>query len=156
VSEQNAKKVMDAFFKPIGDNGYGGFQRYERDRSRADIETSTSILSAHLRIGTLSPNEFYYRIEDSGLKYDERKTISRRLFWCDLAYYHLVNFPNMREVSIRSHYDETEWVSGEEEARRFKAWKTGKTGYPLVDAGMRELYKTGWMTQSIRMVVASF
>ena len=95
-------------------------------------------------------------VEDSDLDYNDRKTISRRLYWRDLAYYQLINFPNMREISIRKHYDETEWVTGEEERQRFEAWKTGQTGYPLVDAGMRELWKTGWMTQSIRMIVASF
>ena len=62
----------------------------------------------------------------------------------------------MRASPIRKHYQNTEWVSEEEEKRRFEAWKLGKTGFPIVDAAMRELYETGWMTQSIRMVVASF
>jgi deoxyribodipyrimidine photolyase len=62
----------------------------------------------------------------------------------------------MRDKSIRLHYEDTEWCSKEEEEKRFNAWKKGQTGYPLVDAGMRELYKTGWMTQSVRMIVASF
>jgi deoxyribodipyrimidine photolyase len=149
ISEENALQTMNRFFSY-------GFQRYEKDRSRADIDTSTSQLSAHLRLGTLSPNELYYKIEDSDMDYNERKTISRRLFWRDLAYFQLASFPNMREISIRKHYDETEWVKGDEEKKRFDAWKRGKTGYPLVDAGMRELWATGWMTQSVRMVVASF
>jgi deoxyribodipyrimidine photolyase len=62
----------------------------------------------------------------------------------------------MTHKSIRIHYENMAWVSGSEEERRLKAWKTGKTGYPIVDSGMRELYATGWMTQSVRMVVASF
>jgi hypothetical protein len=49
-----------------------------------------------------------------------------------------------------------EWVSREKEENRFNAWKRGRTGFPIVDAAMRELYATGWMTQSIRMVAASF
>jgi len=151
MSEDNALQLMNNFFQ-----SGGGFDRYERDRSRADMDSSTSKLSVALRIGTLSPNEFYYKIEDSGLPFENRKTISRRLYWRDLAYFQLLNFPNMRDRSIRPHYEETEWVSGDEERRRFHAWKTGQTGYPLVDAGMRELYETGWMTQSVRMVVASF
>ena len=63
----------------------------------------------------------------------------------------------MRSVGIRKHYDQTSWVSPPEEAaRRLQAWRKGLTGYPIVDAGMRELYATGWMCQSVRMVVASF
>mmetsp|Transcript_6610 Transcript_6610/g.7223 ORF Transcript_6610/g.7223 Transcript_6610/m.7223 type:complete len:971 (+) Transcript_6610:41-2953(+) len=151
MNEESALQLMNDFFR-----SGGGFDRYERDRSRADIECSTSKLSVALRMGIISPNEFYYKIEDSGLPFEDRKTISRRLYWRDLAYFQLSRFPNMRDRSIRPHYDETEWISGDEEIRRFHAWKTGNTGYPLVDAGMRELYRTGWMTQSIRMVVASF
>merc|ERR1711884_974817 len=62
----------------------------------------------------------------------------------------------MRSTCIRQHYEETKWVTGDEEKKRFTAWRNGQTGYPLVDAGMRELYTTGWMNQSVRMVVASF
>jgi len=149
MSEDDALSNLDTFFK-------NGFHRYEKDRSRADMEWSTSKLSVHLRIGTLSPNELFYRIEDSDLDYEDKKTFSRRLFWRDLAYFQLLKFPGMRYYSIRTHYDDMEWVNGKEEERRFEAWRTGNTGYPLVDAGMRELYTTGWMTQSVRMIVASF
>lgn len=90
------------------------------------MDWSTSKLSTHLRIGTLSPNELYFKCEDSELEYDDKKTFSRRLIWRDLAYFQLLNFPRMREYSIRSHYDGTEWVEGEEEKIRFHAWKTGK------------------------------
>jgi deoxyribodipyrimidine photolyase len=133
-----------------------GLPRYETDRSRADIPGSTSLLSVHLRVGTISPNQLYWETEDSTLSKAEKKTFGRRLFWRDLAYFHLSCFPQMREVSIRLHYENTQWVAGEEAKRRLDAWKWGRTGYPLVDAAMRELYRTGWMTQSVRMVVASF
>jgi deoxyribodipyrimidine photolyase len=149
MSEDHAVTLLESFFRR-------GFDQYEKNRSRVDMDHSTSNLSAHLRIGTLSPNELYYASEDSGLAFEERKTFSRRLFWRDLAYFQLSTFPGMRAHSIRTHYDKTVWVTGEEEKRRFEAWKWGLTGYPLVDAGMRELYSTGWMTQSVRMVVASF
>ncbi|KAL7551091.1 hypothetical protein ACHAWF_014287 [Thalassiosira exigua] len=149
MSEEDALSSMNEFFSD-------GFAKYEQERSRADIRGSTSKLSAHLRVGTLSPNELYYRIEGSSMAPAERKTFSRRLFWRDLAYFQLQNFPTMRDESIRRHYENIAWCSGEEEEKRFNAWKKGLTGYPLVDAGMRELYATGWMTQSLRMVVASF
>ncbi len=149
MSEQTAHIEMETFVR-------NGMKHYEKDRSRADKEGSTSMLSRHFRIGTLSPNQLYWRIEDSGMPYERIKTMSRRLIWRDLAYYHLVCFPDMRTRCIRPHYEEMEWVGGAEEDRRFEAWKNGMTGYPIVDAGMRELYATGWMTQSVRMVVASF
>ncbi len=149
MSEESAENEMETFMKT-------GLLLYEKERSRADIKHSTSKLSPHIRVGTLSPNELYYKVEDSPLSYDEKKTFARRLFWRDLAYCHLLNFPTMRDSSIRAHYEHTKWCEGEEEKKRFEAWKSGKTGFPLVDAGMRELYKTGWLTQSVRMVVASF
>lgn len=133
-----------------------GLPRYESHRSRADDDLATSQLSAHLRFGVLSPHELYWRTEDSELSYNEKKTFARRLIWRELAYFQLFSFPFMLDRSIRQHYEKTEWVTGEEGERRLKAWKQGKTGYPIVDAGMRELYATGWMTQSVRMVVASF
>ncbi len=149
MSEPAGYQMLEDFFQK-------GLRRYESERSRADKEFATSNLSPHLRVGTISPNELYWRTEDSGLGYDELKTFSRRLFWRDLAYYQLKCFPDMRSFPIRKHYQHIEWVTGDEETRRYEAWKLGKTGFPIVDAGMRELYTTGWMTQSIRMVVASF
>lgn len=149
MSEKEAQISLDAFFQ-------NGLKFYEKDRSRADKDYATSKLSPHLRIGTLSPNELYWRTKDSKLSDEKVKTFSRRLFWRDLAYFQLKCFPQMREVSIRSHYEDMEWVEGDEKKKRLEAWKNGKTGYPIVDAGMRELYMTGWMTQSLRMVVASF
>lgn len=149
MSTEAAYEAMEGFVTK-------GIARYEKERSRADIPASTSELSPHLRFGTISCNELYWRIESSGLGYDKLKTFSRRLFWRDLAYFQLKCFPNMRTKSIRTHYDKTAWIGGQEEERRFNAWRRGQTGYPLVDAGMRELWETGFMTQSIRIVVASF
>lgn len=133
-----------------------GLPLYESDRSRADMEYATSQLSVYLRIGIISPRELYWRIEDSSLSPEAKKTFARRLIWRELAYYQLFCFPKMRDRSIRKHYEASEWVTGDEEKGRFNAWKRGLTGYPLVDAGMRELYTTGYLTQSVRMVVASF
>ena len=62
----------------------------------------------------------------------------------------------MRDTCIRKHYEDVAWVEGDEKVRRLTAWKNGKTGFPVVDAGMRELYATGFQNQSIRMVCASF
>jgi len=153
MSEEAARSNLTSFFSR-------GFHRYEKDRSRADLEQATSLLSTHLRIGTLSPHHLYHKTADSILTYEQKKTFSRRLFWRDLAYYQLYCFPNMRHRSIRSHYESVQWITDKDDdgeaTRRFDAWKWGRTGYPIVDAGMRQLYAQGWMTQSVRMVVASF
>ena len=149
MTESAAEQLLDEFFSK-------GLGKYEKERSRADKEFATSKLSPHLRIGTMSPNQLYWRTKDSGMNEDLLKTFSRRLVWRDLAYYHLKCFPEMRNRSIRRHYEKSGWVTGEEEQRRLRAWQRGETGFPIVDAGMRELYRTGWMTQSVRMVVASF
>ena len=150
AGEDAAMAAADAFVK-------GGLGMYEKDRSRADVQTATARISAHMRVGELSVRYLYHAIRDSALTPELVKTFSRRLHWRDLAYYHLSVFPEMRNVGIRAHYDSTEWVSPPAEAtRRIRAWQRGVTGYPIVDAGMRELLETGWMCQSVRMVVASF
>mmetsp|Transcript_10509 Transcript_10509/g.17472 ORF Transcript_10509/g.17472 Transcript_10509/m.17472 type:complete len:693 (-) Transcript_10509:35-2113(-) len=150
AGEAAAKKACRRFVA-------AGLQQYEKDRSRADIESSTSQLSMHLRFGELSPRYLYHAIRAAQLPYDVTKTFARRLHWRDLAYYHLKCFPEMRTKGIRRHYDETRWVEPEDEyKRRLRAWQRGMTGYPMVDAGMRELYLTGWMPQTVRMICASF
>ena len=138
MTEQDAENRLNRFFEY-------GLPKYERERSRADWEDATSQLSMHMRIGSISCHELYWRIkDDKTLGWNEKKTFYRRLYWRDLAYYQLLCFPRMRDVSIREHYESVEWASGIEARRRLKAWQRGQTGYPMVDAGMRELYKTGW------------
>lgn len=125
---------------------------YEEKRSRTDV-LFVSRLSPYIRWGQLSPHEFYWAVKDSGIPAEELKTFSRRLFWRDLAYYQLHTFPDMTHISIRKHYEEHSWSSDED---AFQAWKTGTTGFPMVDAGMRELYTVGWIHQGVRMVCAAF
>lgn len=145
MSYEGALEVLDEFFQSKN----SGFVMYESERSRADKELATSNLSAHLRLGTLSPNTLYWRHEDDPLEYDEKKTFSRRLVWRDLAYFQLRCFPKMSNSPIRAHYEGHTWVTGEEERRRLEAWKWGKTGYPIVDAG--KLFST---TSSLYLIGA--
>ena len=135
-----------------------GLMAYEKKRSRADIDTSSAHLSPHLRFGEISPRTVYWSVKDKVPDRSITKTFLRRLYWRDLAYFHNIVFPEMSDVGIRKHYDQTLWtcVSSEPGRSQLKAWKQGKTGFPIVDAGMRELHETGWMNQSVRMVAASF
>ena len=100
----------------------------------------------------------HWRVRDCGLSPSETKTFGRRLFWRDLAFFQSLAFPDIVHRGIRSHYDETEWtdISTEPGKAYWKAWRRGNTGFPILDAGMRELRATGWMSQSVRMVTASF
>eukprot|EP01052_Picozoa_sp_SAG31_P044243 SAG31_NODE_7642_length_1632_cov_1.324853_2_plen_307_part_01 len=113
---------------------------YERDRSRADLVdgnvAATSRLSINLRFGEISPRHLYWAIRDAGLPAESTKTFARRLHWRDLAYFQLSIFPCMRDRSIRVHYDQTRWAAPIEYKQRLRAWQRGKTGFPIVDAGM--------------------
>lgn len=73
------------------------------------------------------------------------------LVWRDLAYWQRSMFPQMRDKPIRAHYEGQSWNADPVALRR---WQTGQTGFPLVDAGMRELWTTGWMAQNVRMAAA--
>ena len=127
------------------------FARYEGGRQFADGR-AVSRLSPHLHFGTLSPNLMMKKMAQKG-GINVSKTAWRRLVWRDLAYWQLHHWPDICEQPIRTHYSRQSWSSDEEALQR---WKEGRTGWPLVDAGMRELWATGWMQQSIRMVAANF
>ncbi len=107
----------------------------------------TSRLSVHLRFGTLSVRKL--------LNYalSRNETFVNELIWRDFYHSILYHFPYVENSSFRKQYDAIPWVSDEE---LFKRWCKGNTGYPLVDAGMRELNETGFMHNRVRMVVSSF
>lgn len=129
-------------------------ENYEKQRSRADLEENpNSRLSPYLRWGQLSPHDLYWAVKGTGLQEKDVKTFQRRLFWRELAYFHYMVFPHMRHEPIRSNYKDIRWS---QDMQLLKKWQRGSTGYPLVDAAMRELWQTGWCQQNMRMVVASF
>ncbi len=106
----------------------------------------TSRMSVHLRFGTVSARELVRRSMDISPKY------LNELIWREFYMQILWHFPNV-DKAFRPAYDGIEWRNNESE---FEAWCKGRTGYPLVDAGMRELNSTGLMHNRVRMVVASF
>lgn len=107
----------------------------------------TSRLGIHFRFGTISIRKKL----DAALKLNE--TYVSELIWRDFYSMILSNFPQVETNAFRPEYDKIVWRNNDKE---FKAWCEGKTGYPLVDAGMRELNQTGYMHNRVRMVVASF
>jgi len=110
----------------------------------------TSYLSSDLRFGTLSPRAVATEI---GSGTHGRDGFVRQLAWRDW-YAHLVaTYPTMPTRALRADYDQLRWRNVGEE---FEAWRTGQTGYPIVDAGMRQLNETGWMHNRVRMIAGSF
>lgn len=109
--------------------------------------SGTSRLSLHLRFGTISIRKLAKLAQANNEKY------FNELIWRDFYQQVLFHFPHSAQNSFRPAYDQIEWENNEE---HFKAWSEGRTGYPLVDAGMRELNETGFMHNRVRMVVASF
>lgn len=110
----------------------------------------TSMLSADLHMGTLGPRTV---IDVVGTHSPGREAFVRQLAWRDWYTHLLVESPTMLDAALRPQYDAIAW---REDDQQFEAWRTGRTGYPLVDAGMRQLLETGWMHNRVRMVAASF
>ena len=110
----------------------------------------TTCLSAHLKFGTISAREVYWQVKRL---LGPQSQLITELFWRDF-YSHLSHFyPYVFGNSFNKKYDRISW---ENDTDKFKAWCEGKTGFPIVDAGMRQMNTTGWMHNRVRMIVASF
>jgi deoxyribodipyrimidine photo-lyase len=122
-------------------------RKYADNRDFPGLKKGTSRLGVHLRFGTLSIRQL--------AKYSSTKSevYLRELIWRDFYSAILQHFPHVAEGSFKPEWDQFEWETNED---HFEAWCEGKTGYPLVDAGMRELNETGFMHNRVRMVCASF
>lgn len=112
--------------------------------------SGTSRLSAHLKFGTCSVREAYYAIQE-GLGADH--PLIRQLYWRDFFTHIGYHFPKVFGHAFHEKYDAVVW---ENDPGRFQAWTEGRTGFPIVDAGMRELNATGCMHNRVRMITASF
>ncbi len=114
-------------------------------------ENGTSHLSPYLHWGELSPRQIWHQAtHTSGV---DALPFLRQLGWREFSYHLLFHFPELPSKPLRSSFEQFPW---EVSPHNLKAWQTGNTGYPLVDAGMRELWNTGTMHNRVRMVVASF
>ncbi|MFT4308059.1 MAG: cryptochrome/photolyase family protein [Candidatus Woesearchaeota archaeon] len=114
-------------------------------------EHSTSRLSAHLKFGTISIRE---AITASRRSFGEDHELERQLYWRD--FYHQILFHNPGVLGREFDPSYSGGIAWSEPGERFEAWKHGRTGFPIVDAGMRELLATGWMHNRVRMITASF
>jgi deoxyribodipyrimidine photo-lyase len=121
-------------------------------------ERGTSMLSPHLAWGEVSPRRVWHAVEahldgkDKSFRSSADK-FRTELGWREFAWHVLANFPHTAEAPLRPEFRSFSW---QENARHLRAWQRGRTGYPLVDAGMRQLWHTGWMHNRVRMTVSSF
>ena len=130
-------KVPDYSIEPVGS--------YEDNRNTPFVKTTH--LGPHLRFGTVSIRGILSQLQP------EDETFRNQLIWREFFIQILYHFPQVVEHSFHAKYDRIAWENDE---TKFKRWCAGNTGYPLVDAGMRELNTTGYMHNRVRMVAASF
>lgn len=142
VGEQAAHRRLTKFVRE-------GMEEYPTYHDRPDID-GTSRLSPHLAWGEISPRQVIAALEDQG---EAAEVFLRQLAWREFSYHVLAARPEMIERPLRAEFERFPWRADEPS---FGAWKAGRTGYPLVDAGMRQLAATGWMHNRVRMVSASF
>ncbi|POY35759.1 deoxyribodipyrimidine photolyase [Solitalea longa] len=123
------------------------FANYDKHRNIPSIK-GTSHISVHLRFGTVSIRELVRNAQERNAE-----TWLNELIWRDFYFMIIWHFPHVIDRSFKPEYDQIKWRNNEEE---FRLWCEGKTGYPIVDAGMRELNTTGFMHNRVRMITASF
>ena len=126
--------------------------RYEAMRNLPSIEGS-SRLSPHLHFGEITPVQIWHRTADRG---GSVGTFLGEIGWRDYAQNVILQFPDYGTRNGRAALDDLPWRSGSTAEDDLHAWQEGRTGYPIVDAGMRQLWATGWMHNRVRMIAASF
>ena len=130
---------------------------YAEGRDRPDLD-ATSRLSPHLALGEIGATQVWHAANEAAHGGGDHLSAGmdsfvRQLYWREFAYHLLVNFPDTPEHPLRARFEVFPWSRDPE---GMAAWQQGRTGYPIVDAGMRQLAETGWMHNRVRMVVASF
>lgn len=144
--ENSARRSLDRFMDKVGDYDAG------RNLPSDDL---TSMFSPHLHFGEISPATIWHRLTGEG-KFPE--TFLKEIAWRDYAQNIIVQFPDYGGGNARDRFDKLEWRDFRSSTVRdeFELWTRGHTGYPIVDAGMRQLWTTGWMHNRVRMIAASF
>ena len=123
------------------------------ERRNLPAEPATSRLSPHLRWGEISPARIVAETEQANISSDDGDKFLSELGWREFSYQLLYHNPDLRQTCLQEKFEAFPWRHNEAD---FEAWKSGETGYPIVDAGMRELRRTGYMHNRVRMVAASF
>ncbi|MDC0400842.1 DNA photolyase family protein [Candidatus Pelagibacter sp.] len=144
-SEQEAKKYLQELIK-------NKIEDYGETRDIPSV-SGTSQLSPFLKFGQIHVETIWKKCQNIEIKKIGYRKYINELGWREFSHSLINYFPQMLKGNLRKDFDNFPWVENE---KFLKKWKRGMTGYPIVDAGMRELYETGWMHNRVRMIVASF
>lgn len=149
--EKNARILLGRFLR-------GGLSCYAGERDVPAV-SGTSRLSAHIHFGEIGPRRIWHEVLRRAAMHrgpDMPKTAEiylRQLLWREFAHHLLCHFPATAELPLREKFNGFRWRN---DKNALKKWQKGLTGYPVVDAGMRQLWETGWMHNRVRMIAASF
>ncbi|MEL7479986.1 MAG: deoxyribodipyrimidine photo-lyase [Pseudomonadota bacterium] len=150
--EDGALDRLEAFLS-------SGLSAYAEHRNRPDIDTGTSRLSPHLAHGEIAPATIWRTVrqamQDGRRNIDEESAwvFLSEVVWREFSYVLLFHNPDLATQNYNPGFDAMPWRDSDDDYER---WCHGQTGYPIVDAGMRQLWQTGWMHNRVRMIVASF
>ena len=144
VGEAAASQKAKDFFEE-------GILEYKEGRNYP-AKNNVSRLSPHIHFGEISPKRLW--VETCELE-QNKNTIHflSEICWREFSYYLLYHFPSLPKKNLQTKFDNFPWIDNND---YFEKWKKGETGYPIIDAGMKELYSTGYMHNRVRMIVASF
>ncbi len=149
AGEQSAQQKWEEFQE-------SSINHYDEARNIPSI-SGTSLLSPHLAFGEISTRQIWHDATQLQMhnhtRTDDLNRYLSEIGWREFSYYQLFHFPDLPKNNFNPRFDKFHWDTNND---LLKAWQQGKTGYPLVDAGMRELWQTGYMHNRVRMVVASF
>lgn len=157
VGKKFLKTKLEQVSTTFGGRKYGlqilkritDFAGYDRERNYPSL-SGTTMLSAHSRFGTVSSREVYHAISDClGMHH----ALMGQIHWREFFGHILYHFPHVISGPFNTKYSKIKWSCNR---KHLEAWKNGNTGFPIIDAGMRQLDKTGFMHNRIRMIAASF
>lgn len=145
--EQGAQERLSGFV----DDMLGGY----RDNRDYPAKRATSMLSPHLALGEISAARIWDATRGLSKRVPAADIVHFRkeIAWREFSYHLLYHFPRLASANWNERFDGFEWRNDDDE---FRAWRRGMTGYPIVDAGMRQLRRHGWMHNRVRMIAASF
>ncbi|TYC47134.1 cryptochrome/photolyase family protein [Leuconostoc litchii] len=144
LGTKNAEKALHYFIT-------NNLAQYDQNRDIPALD-KTSHLSRYLRTGEISIRTIWQAVVQAPDS-NGKSSFIKELCWRDFYNMIYVMYPNQQQVSIKQEFEQVDWINDQEQ---FELWKSGQTGFPIVDAGMRQLNKQGWMHNRLRMIVASF
>lgn len=149
IGEKPAQERLKAFMA-------GALAAYSRGRDRPD-QDGTSKLSPYLHFGHISPRQIWHAVQHASAAHSETaagaQVYLKELLWREFSVHLLHHFPQLPEKPLQSAFAKFPWRRSGADLR---AWQKGQTGYPIVDAGLRQLWREGWMHNRVRMIVGSF